>query len=265
MRLLTKIFSPLFFLFLISCEVGVPDYVVPLGEMEGFLYDYHLVQSMSSEFSAFDYKEKLFYDYIHKKHNITKERFDSSLMWYNRYPKYLKRIYENLEVRLDAEVASLNDARASFEEGVLLEAAFLSADTAQLWASSRMRLLASTHIDNKLYFAFDIPKDTTFVEGDSLTFSFGSYFINSGNDDVEQEAVASIRIDYDNGSYYHKNLRITESGEYALAAPRDFSKRMKSMAGFIYYVDDDKKCKSKMLLSGISVTRIHPQKSQKNK
>ncbi len=265
MRLLTKIFSLLFFLFLISCEVGIPENVVPPKKMESFLYDYHLVQSMSSEFSAFEYKEKLFYDYIYKKHDITRERFDSSLMWYNRYPKYLKRIYENLEVRLDAEVASLNDARASFEEGVLLEAAFLSADTAQLWSSSKIRLLASTHVSSKLSFSFDIPKDSTFLIGDSLAFSFGSYFINGGNDDVKQEAIASIRIDYDNGTYYHKNLRITESGEYALAAPRDFSKRMKSMEGFIYYVDDDKKCKSKMLLSGITVTRIHPPKSQKNK
>ena len=265
MRLVKKIFYPLLFIFLVSCEVGMPDYVVPPKKMERFLYDYHLVQSMSSEFTAFEYKEKLFYDYIYRKHGMTKERFDSSMMWYNRYPKYLKRIYENLEVRLDAEVASLNDARASFDDGVLLEAAFLSTDTAQLWTSSKMRLLASTHINSKLYFTFDVPKDTTFVKGDSLTFSFGSYFINDGNENVGQEAIASIRIDYDNGTYYHKNLRITESGEYVLAAPRDFNRNLKSMSGFVYYVDDDESTKSKLLLSEISVTRIHPPKLQKKK
>ncbi|MBO7302204.1 MAG: DUF4296 domain-containing protein [Bacteroidaceae bacterium] len=265
MRRLLRVIFPLFFFVLISCEVGIPDNIVPPKKMESFLYDYHLVQSMASEYSSWDYKEKLFYDYIFKKHNITQERFDSSLIWYNRYPKRLKRIYENLEVRLEAEVASLNDARASFDDGVLLEAAFLAADTAQLWTSSKMRLLASTHVNSKLFFAFDVPDDTTFVKGDSLTFSFGSYFINGGNDKVNQEAFASIRIDYDNGAYYHKNLRITESGEYSLATPRDFNRNLKSMSGFVYYIDDDEKAKAKMLLSGISVTRIHPPKSQKQK
>ena len=265
MRLLLKIFSPLFFLFLVSCEVGMPDYVIPPGKMERFLYDYHLVQSMSSEFTSLDYKEKLFYDYVYKKHNVTKESFDSSLIWYNRYPKYLKRIYENLEVKLEAEVALLNDARASFDDGVLLEAAFLATDTAQLWTSSKMRILASTHVDSKLAFSFDVPKDTTFVKGDSLAFSFGSYFINDGNSDVRQSAYASIRIDYDNDTYYHKGLDIAESGEYVLAAPRDFDRNIKSMSGFVYYVDDDKDVKAKMLLSEISVTRIHPPKTQKTR
>lgn len=265
MRLFLKIIFPLFLLFLTSCEVKVPDNIVSPKKMESFLYDYHLVQSMASEYSSFDYKEKLFYDYVFKKHDITKERFDSALIWYNRYPKRLKRIYENLEHRLEMEVASLNDARASFEEGVLLEAAFLAADTAQLWTSSRMRLLASSYVDSKLYFSFEIPDDTTFVKGDSLTFAFGSYFINGGDDNVQQEAYASIRVDYDDKTYYHKDLSITESGEYSLAAPRDFDRKLKKMSGFVYYVDDDKNTKAKVLLSGISVTRIHPLKASKKK
>lgn len=265
MRLLLKVFFPLFFLLLLSCEVGIPDYVVPPKKMESFLYDYHLIQSMSSEFSSLDYKEKLFYDYIYKKHNVTKENFDSSMMWYSRYPKYLKRIYEDLEVKLEAEVASLNDARASFEDGVFLEAAFLATDTAQLWTSSRMRLLASTHVNSKLAFAFDAPKDSTFLKGDSLAFSFGAYFITGGNDVVKQEAYASIRVDYLDGTYRCKDVRITSSGEYVLAVPRNYDDKIKSMSGFVYYVDDDKDVKAKMLLGGISVTRIHPPKKQKKR
>ena len=70
MRCLGNILSVLFLSTLLSCEVKVPDYVIPPQKMEAFLYDYHLIQSMNGQYSSDDYREKLYYSYIFNKHNI---------------------------------------------------------------------------------------------------------------------------------------------------------------------------------------------------
>ena len=101
MSRIIKILSVLFLLAIVACEVKRPEYILPPERMEAFLYDYHLVQSMSGEYSSSSNKEKLFYDYVFKKHGITKEQFDTAMIWYNRYPKHLQGIYESLEKKLE--------------------------------------------------------------------------------------------------------------------------------------------------------------------
>ena len=82
-------------LLLFSCEVKMPEDIIPPTKMEALLYDYHLVQSMSSEYASDDYKEKLYFAYVFDKHNVTQEEFEHSMQWYNRYPKHMKKIYAN--------------------------------------------------------------------------------------------------------------------------------------------------------------------------
>ena len=64
MRSLGYILSLLLLFSLLSCEVKVPENVIPPKKMEAFLYDYHLVQSMNGQYSSDEYREKLFYSYI---------------------------------------------------------------------------------------------------------------------------------------------------------------------------------------------------------
>ena len=71
MRSIGHILSVLSLFVLCSCEVKMPDYVMSPQKIEAFLYDYHMIQSMTGRYSSDDYKEKLYYSYIFKKHNIS--------------------------------------------------------------------------------------------------------------------------------------------------------------------------------------------------
>ena len=250
---------------LVSCEVKMPGHVMPPEKMEAFLYDYHMVQTMSGEYTSYDYKEKLFYNYVFTKHNVSKEVFDSSMMWYNRYPKHLKRIYENLEARLEADVERLNDARATFQEGVSLDMAYLSADSSDLWTSSKVKMLSSTPLNSRLAFSFKVPDDTTFVKGDSLSFSFMAYFIPRDTLEIVQNAYASVRLDYGDGGVLTRSVRVDTSGVYHLPTLPKPDKKLKSMSGFVYYSDNDTTSLSRLLLSDITVVRIHPLKQNTKK
>lgn len=244
-----------------SCEVKMPEYVVSPNKMEAFLYDYHMVQSMSSEYTSGNYEEKLFFDYIFKKHGITKQRFDSSMVWYNRYPKHLKKVYENLEKRLEQEVAALGDAKGAVDDGVTLDMAYLAADTAELWTGADIKLLSSTPLNSRLSYAFEIPTDTTFLAGDSLSFSFEARFITGGVSGVKQSLYTALVVEYEDGTSFSVGKYKMTNGNCAISAPRNFASRPKYMSGFVYYSDDDSTAMARLLLNRISLKRMHAPKS----
>ena len=247
--------------FLVSCQVKTPDGVLSPEKMEAVLYDYHMAQSMAVSFASVSYKEKLMYIYVYDKHNITKEEFDSSLVWYNRYPKHMKRIYANLEARLNHEIDELAAVKSLQNETVDISVADLSAGVAELWTGHPVKMLSSVPLGNKVAFSFETPKDSSFVAGDSLVFSFNAKFVSQDVTDVKQEAYASIALDYNDGSYAVSGFSIDESGHYALATARKLGTRIRSVSGYVYYFDNDTSATSMMLLDGLSLKRLHPVKT----
>jgi hypothetical protein len=73
-----------------------------------------------------------------------------------------------------------------------------------------------------------------------------------------QEAYASVCLSYADGTVHTKSARVDVSGEYDLPFARYNDSRPKSMSGFVYYSDNDSAARSFMLLSDISLVRIHP-------
>lgn len=250
---------PLFLV--LSCSVKMPEDIMPPEKMEEVLYDYHMIQAMSATLSSSDYKEKLMYSYIFEKHNISKADFDSALVWYNRYPKHMKLIYDRLEKRMQQDVDMLGGAKTKYLEGVDLETAFLASNTAELWTGHRVRMLSATPLCNKLTFSFTTPKDSTFIAGDSLVFSFTAAFIKPEDADVKQKLYATVNLDYSDKTTRDAGKYVTESGRVSVAVPRNQASRLKSMTGYIFYFDNDTAYRSKLLLNDLSVKRIHPQRA----
>ena len=263
-RRITAYLSFFLVLALFSCEVKIPDDVIAPDKMEKLLYDYHLVQSMSSEYASDEYKEKLYFEYVFAKHNVKEAEFDSSLVWYNRYPKHMYRIYQNLEQRLEGEVEMMSNAKGPLDEGVSLDVAYLASDTAELWTSTPAKMLLSTPLQSTLTFGFEM-SDTLFVAGDSLSFSFDASFVSGGVKGVRQEAFAAITVNYDDGKVENCAARVDKTGHVVLAFNRYFDSRPVSMNGFVYYFDNDATASARLVLTAISVTRIHPPKEEEDK
>ena len=250
---------------LLSCKVEMPEHILPPEKMEAVLYDYHLTQSMASTLASADYKEKLMYAYLYDKHNLTKEKFDESLAWYNRYPKHMKGIYKNLEDRLQREVDVLGGAKALQDDAIDLDMVNLAVSVAELWTGSTVRMLSPTPLNNKVQFSFEAPKDSSFIVGDSLVFSFSATFFSGNVTDLKQEVYAAILLEYGDDSYFTGSLNIEESGMYTLPVPRNFNSYPKSMSGYLYYLDNDTTYNSRVVLDGLSLKRLHPAKSVKKK
>lgn len=261
-RKVVKAVFALLLLFVVSCRVEMPKDVPSPDKMEAVLYDYHLAQTMATTLSTSDYKEKLLYKAVFKKHGMTKEEFDSALVWYSRHPKYMMEVYRNLESRIQYEVDVLSSLKSARDEGVDLNFVNLSSDVSELWTSHNVRMLSSVPLNNKLAFSFSTPKDSSFVAGDSLVFSFNVVFFTPDETDVKRQAHAVVNYEFSDKTTGSQWMLLEKSGHYKLPVPRNFKSRLKSMNGYVFYFDRDTTFASKAVISDISLKRMHPPKKK---
>lgn len=246
-----------FLLILLStgCEVKIPEGVIKPADMEPLLYDYHLAQSMSKEVIGAEHKKKLYSEYVLEKHGYTVEQFDSSMVWYSRYPRYLYDIYASLHKRLDAEVQSMSDETEGVAEKILADID-VQGDTVNLWRGNKTQLLSATPFGNR--FLFHCEADTTFEQGDSIAFDFNVGFANAGDTTVLQQAYMAMVVEYDDSTYAANGCSFSKSGHRSLSVNRNFDSNIKDIRAFVYYTDNDTLLRSRMLLSEIKILRMHP-------
>lgn len=237
-----------------ACSVEMPEGVIRPGKMEDLLYDYHLAQVVTSDYSSNSYEKKLHVSYVFEKHGTTKEQFDSSLVWYTRYPKQMVRIYSNLEKRLTAELEVMGNSEEMLAD--IANAEMMQRDTVNLWRGTSVKLLSSAPLVNR--FTFDYTADSTYVSGDSLVLAFSARFVPSKVDSLDCHAHAALLVEYTDKSIGSAGVQLDKNGLYAVGVARDFERSISAVRGFVYYADNDTSCVAKLLLGDIAVKRIHP-------
>lgn len=246
-----------FLLFIpVSCKVEMPDGVIEPAKMEDIIYDYHLVQVMTVDQMSSSYERKLHVNYVFEKHGVTKEMFDSSMVWYTRYPKKMVKIYANLEERAKRDLEAMGDGAAAVAD--IMNSEKMLADTVELWSNARVKLLSSSPLGNRI--TFNLTADTTYVKGDSIRFLFDAKHFKGNMSDIRHFAHAALVVEYSDDSSASSGVTFTCDSTYVLAVNRNYNADIESLHGFVYYTDNDTLCNSKLLLGDISVKRIHPEK-----
>jgi len=142
----------LFVLLLPTCRK--PAYVLSEKQMENLLFDIHIAEAeISDNYINFrtDKQKQVLYTSVFEKHKITREQFDTSLVWYGKnLPKYLG-IYDRLNVRYSILSDSIT-AKIDLQNQRLI----LAGDSSQLnlWKEQRAFILTSRAGKNT--FSFDI-------------------------------------------------------------------------------------------------------------
>lgn len=243
--------------FLVSCKVKTPDDIIQPTAMEKLLYDYHLVQAMGHEVTKMpDYQLKLYYENIFAKHGVTKEIFDSSMVWYTRHPAHLYQIYSNLQEKLDHEVALLQDEKQLARLPELTTEDY-AADKVNLWRGKKVQHLNSSPFCNRLFFSFE--SDSAFVVGDSIALNINTRFFSDKNRKPSGKLHAALLIIHTDSTVVSNGISIETSGSHALEFVRDYDRMIKSINGFVYYTDNDSTLQSGVLLNDISLLRMHPE------
>lgn len=117
-----KLFKTLLLIFIItSCGTSTPDGVIPIEKIIPIIEEVHIANAVLIDTHKSKKESLSCYKYIYEKHNITQEEFDSSMEYYAKNPKKLRKAYIEILNRLEIRDSLLKVAQEA------------RTDTLQLW------------------------------------------------------------------------------------------------------------------------------------
>ncbi len=237
---------------MIACKPKTPSQFIQPDDMEDILVDYYMARSLAQRNIDRGYTQALYEEAVFQKHGVTKDDFDSSLVYYytraDRFNPILQRVADRLEERalvLGATEGEIGKY-ASFNS---------TGDTANIWAERSNMAMMPVPPYNR--WDFTLEGDSTFRKGDSFLLQFmTNYMYQSGN----KTGIAYLAVDYQDTTIA-RNLRFTSSGLSQLRFPAN-PKDIKQIRGYFYLDGGHEETTTTRLLfmSNVQLIRFHDPK-----
>lgn len=139
-----------------------------------------------------------------KKHGVTSEQFDSSLMWYGIHSDELANVYAEVIDRLESEMNELDPSDSEF--------ASFAGDSVNTWTESPYYVIGS--FSPSMLLKFSQEADENWFTGDSYTWQFKT--LNQHN-----PGSMSMFLDYDDGTTEMISLEFERDGWQRLTIVAD--------------------------------------------
>ena len=245
-----------FLLVLLSaCTPKVPSEYIQPDDMEDILYDYFVSEGMAREENnnggrVIEYRRELYFNAVLKKYDVTREEFDSSLVYYYTRADRFVKIWKNVQDRLGEAAIEYG---ASAGEVETFTARSLTGDTANIWNGTISQVLVPYAPYNRLQYY--IQADTAFRKGDSFMLTWYSNFLyQSGSKD----AVAYMAIRYKNDSIVSQTVHFSVDGISQLRM-EGCDEPVKEIKGFVYLGQgyENTSAMRMLILSDIHLIRFH--------
>lgn len=145
----------------VACS-RVPKGVLSEKEMQKVLADMLVAEAMTTT-NYNDYREDstkvALYESVFRKHKITREVYDSSLVWYGQNLDIYMKVYDRVVADYSKQIASLGDVQA--EAGPTTKR-----DSVDIWPRRTLLTLQPNSVFNGV--VFDIKPDAEYASGSSF-------------------------------------------------------------------------------------------------
>ena len=242
----------------VACKPGTPKQFIQPDDMEDLLVDYHRAQALAEHLS-FRVKDsvpqQLYLEAVLRKHGVTREHFDSSLVYYYKRSDRFDDIYKRVADRLEEEALVLGASESDIGKYALLNA---SGDTANIWNERPMMLMLPRLPYNRWEFCIDT--DSLLRAGDRFLLQFISDFTYQ---DGSKNGVAYVAVDYED-TIVTRNMHFTTSGFHQLNVETTVKQPIRQVRGF-FYVDGANEVSSTLrllFLREVQLIRFHTQKPE---
>ena len=196
-----------------ACSGKRNDEVLPSAKLEAVLYDYHIAQAIVNDLPASQrFKKDLYFDYVYSKHGVTKAEVDSSLVYYARHPKGLSEIYENLSVRVKADLQRLDNEDKPLP---VRQPQPIVGDSANLWYDVLFVEMNASPLDNR--YSLTIPTDTNFRPLDRIVWGGEVVFLDDEVDSLYKYIHLNLRVAYMNDSIVSADTLLYTSGSFSIS------------------------------------------------
>ena len=229
------LFATVLLLLVSACSERKPSDVLDPSKLEAVLYDYHLVQSIINDMPSSErYKKDLFFDYVFDKHEVTRAEFDSSLVYYARYPETLSEVYVRLSERIAHDIQRIEESELP---EVKREPISVAGDSVDLWYDTRVIPLTSSPLASR--FTFTIPADTNFRPGDHIAWGGEAILLHTVSDSLRHYLYLNLTVTYANDSVQVADTLMYASGDYRLSVADTTDVMVKSIKGTAYLKGHD--------------------------
>ncbi len=254
-----KLLIYIFLLTIVSACGSGGDGILSKSKMEQVLYDYHIAQAMITNLPSDErYKAEMYMNAVYEENGVTKEQFDSSIVWYNRHAEDLEEIYDNLSDRFTVmnEELQLQTGR---KEMITLSSE--SGDTVNIWSGAQLVLLRNRDILNRE--SFHIKADTSFYKGDKFLFKADGRLINSDKSSRNFRLTICFGVKYKDGKVISQVQSITRNDTRQMTLNTD-EKEIDELFGYFYYngMPDENNF---AVVNNIQLIKMHRQNGKKNK
>jgi len=109
--------SILFIILFSQCNseqsIDIPEDILKPDSMEVILRDLHIadatLMNTQPDNKEYKYRSDIYYAQILRKHNISRAEFDSSIMFYARYPLLFEKIYDKVLAEMNRMYGEMSD------------------------------------------------------------------------------------------------------------------------------------------------------------
>lgn len=155
-----------------ACKPSTPNQYIQPEAMEDILVDYHIARAMVQVDGKSAMEEREYLDAVLKKHGVSREDFDSSLVYYYIRAERFATIYGHVKARLDEKALALGATEGEIGKYASLAS---TGDTANVWRETNTLTLLPMPPYNR--FDFTLEPDSTFLPGDDLLMQFMVDFV----------------------------------------------------------------------------------------
>ena len=234
---------------LMSCD-RTPHGVLSMNAMADLIVDLQLadayIESHPGDFTD-DSSKLVIKQSVFKKHGITQQDYDSSLVWYAHNMEDYTRAYDKavgkLQERYDkiskggkdkfddmnarpGEPTHTTQPRPMHTKHLTKFGADASADSADLWTGKRSYLL--TQASGRGFISFDLPLSNNTESGDRYQFA---YKLKRGGNNFK----VSLSVDYTDGSTSQITRATHSDGWVEIDVQSDTARQVRRVYGYVSY------------------------------
>lgn len=247
----------------VSC-IDRPESVLSDDEMVDLLVDVHrsegLLELQKGHINDETYQQSIMASVL-VKHGVTREQYDSSLMWYAKHLKLFVRVYSHVEERLNEEYDVWNLLVAESKDFDVSEAG----DSVELWTLRDYLVLDQERRTS--YRLWELQTDSNYVAGDTLRWSFDVSKLVKGQKLLASMSLRPREKDFDNATNKYRDymmmrpvgaeaIVIEADGEQHFQIVPDSAKAFGSVILNLTLVSPDS-VQSPTFLRNISLKRYH--------
>lgn len=237
-----------------ACKPGTPKQYIQPDDMENILVDYHLAKALAHR-SSINYEDRdvnqvVYIEAVLKKHGVTKEDFDSSLVYYYTRADRFEGLYKRVAERLEEKALILGASEGEIGKYAQLDA---TGDTANIWADRSMTALMPVPPYNR--WDFELEADSTYRRGDSFLFQFVSDFMYQSG---LKSGILYVAVEYTD-TVMAQFLRFSTSGFSQMRVKENDKQDIKRLKGY-FYVENGNEAPSTtrlLFLNSVQLIRFH--------